>query len=166
MERPDLHEDAMLHGDGEQQGRLDVVMQQAEELGVVAGVIGPCHGQGGADGRLGPQPTRDASQQLLQSLRLIQPVQRVHTVKERVVADEAPVMRRGRTPRRGRGAAAVETQRTRRRLRVEGQQLTEAFGDVGLVEFDDEVRMVAEPVAEEDEKGDGLFVDEEGAVTR
>ena len=167
---PDLDEDAMFHRNGQQERRLYIVAEYFEEFDVVSGLISLGRRHRPADGRLGAQPRRNAIQEVVEAVGFVQRVERLHGVEEGEVADEASAMRRLRPFHDG----ASRTSRRRRRrqgeeearggIGVEDDELSEAFRDMSLVELDDEVGVGAESITEENQEGDRLFVDVDGAL--
>ena len=107
----------------------------------------------------------------MQAVGLVERVQRVHRVKERVISNESSLLRRRLRAAFGNSAPSQSTitaffSPQKRALGgypgVEGDELAEALGDVCLVEFDDKGWLRTQLVTEENQKSDCLLVNVNG----
>jgi len=83
----------MLHRDGQQERRLDFLVEYFEESSVIPRVIGLGDGDGRTDGLFVVQPTRHAVEEIVHAVGLVERVQSVHRVKERVISNESSLVR-------------------------------------------------------------------------
>lgn len=69
------------------------MIEYFEEFDVIAGMIGLGDGDGRADGLFAVESTRHSVEEIVHAVGLVERVQSVHRVKERVISNESSLVR-------------------------------------------------------------------------